>query len=443
MTVNIFDTISHSDFLQLVLEAFSLLGYKVESTPAQIAGGADALLIKGTGARIPVLCKKYRGAFIGRPVLQQFYDAMTRIGSWEGYLVTTTDCSPDALEFAKAKGIVLYNREGTLQLLRTAFGDEFIRTGKKTAAKGPANVVPKIEPRQQVSVAAYEKVRPSGVPILPRPISAPASVKAPQVESAPAAKTVREPERATEPEMKSGTESISAPKILRKPEIAAEPEQVFEPETASVAASELMREPEITSEPASAAASDSTAEPEMVTELEMLTDSEILSVQETEPSSEIVSAPSITPPAAAPADEIVSTADALPPPEAAASPAVTPEKEQTLQEKPPAESLQQEAPPEPGVESPEAPPSANTATIVCAECNHQLRVPTDQGMITVKCPECGMRRLYQPEMTGISEPKPTTIVTCQSCSQQLNVPTNRGQLNVRCPKCGDKWLFTP
>src|SRR5512139_1593537 len=121
MTTTIFDSISHADFLRLTLEAFSRQGYAVEQSSA---AGADGVLLGKNGARIGILCKKYRGAFIGRPVLQQFHGAMVQLGCAEGFLVTTTDCTPEAYDFAAGKGIVLYNLERTTGLLRTAFGDE-------------------------------------------------------------------------------------------------------------------------------------------------------------------------------------------------------------------------------------------------------------------------------------------------------------------------------
>src|SRR5512137_3182599 len=82
MNTTIFNTLSHTDFLRLTLEAFSRQGFEVERSSD---AGADAVLVSKSGGRIAVLCKKYRDAFIGRPVLQQFHAAMHRIGCKEGY----------------------------------------------------------------------------------------------------------------------------------------------------------------------------------------------------------------------------------------------------------------------------------------------------------------------------------------------------------------------
>jgi DNA-directed RNA polymerase subunit RPC12/RpoP len=316
MATTIFDSISHADFLRLTLKAFARQGYKVERISA---AGADGVLIGKNGARIGILCKKYSGAFIGRPVLQQFYGAMIRLRCTEGYLITTTDCSPEACDFAAGKGIVLYNSKRTTELLRSAFGDAFIQTGKMPELGPEAKTVP-TGARQKVSAASYEKVAVSDLKNAPELVKAPEPVRTP------------EPVKAPEP--------VQAPDLIQAPE----PVQT-----------QLVEE---------------TAKEELPEEVE-----EVQSIES------------------------------------------------------------------PG--TPEAVPSEHTTIIVCLECNKQLKVPIDQGVITVTCPECGMRRIYQPELNEAGELKTTTIITCQSCSQKLNVPTNRGQLNVRCPQCKAAWLFTP
>lgn len=330
MTTTIFNSLSHTDFLRLTLEAFSRQGFEVERSSD---AGADAVLVSKSGTRIAVLCKKYRDAFIGRPVLQQFHAAMGQIGCREGYLITTTDCLPEAHEFAKGKGLELFNRDRTTRLFLTAFGNEFMRTGRIPELGQKAKSVP-APVRKPVSVATYEKVTLSDLKKTPEPVKLPQPPRVPVLPSVSA--PVKDPEPPAAPE----------------PEKAPEPGQVSAPEKAP--------------------------EPEPV------------------------------PPVSAEQPEEVDTVENL------ESPA--PSETASLK---------------------------NTRTIFCAECNQQTRVPADQGMIKVKCTECGSLWLYQPEMNSDGEVKTTTIVTCQTCSQQLNVPTNRGQLNVRCPKCGAKWLYTP
>lgn len=266
----------------MALEAFKRQGYAVEKSRA---ADADAVLIAGNGARIGMLCKKYRSAFIGRPVIQQFSEAMLKLSCTEGYLIATTDCSPEAHVFATGKGIVLYNRERTTELLRTAFGDEIFRSGKVPAPPAAGTAIGAATARKQAPVSA----EPS------------------------------DSLQATDPERPSPIDT-------------AEAKQSGEEQAGQSAA------------------------------------------------------PSGTP---------------------------------------------------------EPVPSDKMTTIVCWECNKQLVVPYDQGVIMVTCPECGMKRLYQPPVNSDGELQTTTIITCRSCKQNLNVPINRGQLKVRCPNCKKAWVFTP
>jgi DNA-directed RNA polymerase subunit RPC12/RpoP len=344
MEATIFDSISHADFLRLTLAAFSRQGYSVEPSSA---AGADGVLIGKNGARICILCKKYRGAFIGRPVLQQFYGAMIQLGCTQGYLVTTTDCSPEAYDFAAGKGIILYSSKRTVDLLRAAFGNAFIRTGKMPEL-GQAKTIP-AGTRQAVSVASYERVAVSGLKKAAGPVKAPGPVHAPKPAQAP--EPVKDPRSVQGPEPVQAPDQVEAPEPVRAPGPIQAPEPVQAPEPESALLKEAAKE-EL---------------PEEVQEVETI--------------------------------EFSGT--------------------------------------------PEAVPSEHTTIIVCLECNKQLKVPIDQGVITVTCPECGMRRIYQPELNEAGELKTTTVITCQGCSQKLNVPTNRGQLNVRCPQCKAAWLFTP
>lgn len=353
MNTTIFDAMSHAEFLRLTLEAFARQGFAVEQSAT---ADADAVLRGKTGARIAVLCKKYRGAFIGRPVLQQFYGAMAQLRCPEGYLISTTDCSRDAADFAAGKSIVLYNRSRTIELLRAAYGDEFIRTGRMPDLGRTTGSAPAV--RRTVSVPVYEKAA------------------------------------SPEPAKEAGQGRSAGPerRPMRKPEPAEEPETIHTPEPARPP------EPAAVSAQTAAAARPESPGPERAP------------AQETGPQTGTAQEPRQEQPAAA--DDV------------------------------PAEEVHD-------VQSIESPGEAETVLperstiIVCLECNNQLRVPIDQGMITVTCPECGMRRIYQPDLDERGELRTTTVITCMNCSQKLNVPTNRGQLKVRCPQCRAAWLFNP
>lgn len=371
---DIFDALSHTDFLKLTLEAFSRQNFEVERS---LDAGADAVLVGKDGKRIAVLCKKYRGAFIGRPVLQQFHAAMGRTGCSEGYLITTTDCLPEAREFAVGKGLDLYSRDRTTRLFLTAFGEEFMRTGRMPVLGQKAKTVP-APARKPVSIATYEKVSVPDQGTANKLVKVPVQVKPPEprkvaepprevLAKAPVPVKVPEPIKATEP-------AREAPVKVPEPVIAEKPGEAQEPAAAP--------------EPIKA------AEPAPVHEAPLPTEER------------------------------------------------TPELEQTLPKGAGPEELTEEVQAGENNEPPvgqEAASPENTTTVTCAECNLEMRVPTDQGMVKVECTECGLRWIFQPEM----KQAPKTVVICQTCSQQLSVPTDRGRLNVRCPKCRATWLFTP
>jgi DNA-directed RNA polymerase subunit RPC12/RpoP len=357
MTTDIFNSLSHTDFLRLTLEAFLRQGFEVERSST---AGADAVLVSKSGTRIAVLCKKYRGAFIGRPVLQQFHAALDRSGCKDGYLITTTDCLPEAYEFAKGKGLELFNRDRTTRLFLTAFGSEFMRTGRMPELGQKARAVP-APVRKPVSVATYEKVAVSDRKIEREQEKPPVATQAPEPERPPV--LVQAPEQV----------QLLGPTEVREPGRTIEPTKALEPERSSGAIG--VPDPKKAAEPVQASKQGKAPQEEAISE---------------EMPEEV---------------ESVENIESLAPSDTAAL--------------------------------------KNMRTIFCAECNQQTRVPTDQGMIKVKCSECGSLWLYQPEMTSDGEVKTTTIIACQACAQQLNVPINRGQLNIRCPKCGEKWLFTP
>jgi DNA-directed RNA polymerase subunit RPC12/RpoP len=378
---DIFDVLSHTDFLKLTLEAFSRQDFGVERSNDP---GADAVLVSKSGTRIAVLCKKYRGAFIGRPVLQQFHAAMGKTGCSEGYLIATTDCLQEAREFAKGKGLDLYNRDRTTRLFKTAFGDEFMRTGKIPELGQKARAVP-APVRKPASVATYEKVPAPDRTMAREPAKLPAAVKVAELARIPEpprrAAPIKPPEPVKIPEPIKVSASIKAPELVKVPEPIKVSESVKTPEPVTVPEPIKVAEPIMAPKPAP-----------------------IPEQQQTPPKAAVQEKP---PEAGQAGENIAATGDA------------------------------------------DAVFLENTTTIVCAECNRELRVPTDQGMVKVACDECGLRWIFQPETKNAEEEKvreevkPITILICQTCKQRLSVPNNRGQLNVKCPKCKVSWLFTP
>ncbi|MEK6742093.1 MAG: restriction endonuclease [Nitrospirota bacterium] len=369
MTPTIFNSLSHSDFLRLTLEAFSRQGFEVERSTDS---GADAVLVGKSGDRIAVLCKKYRDAFIGRPVLQQFHTAMGQIGCREGYLITTTDCLPEAHEFAHGKGLELFNRDRTTRLFLSAFGDEFMRTGRIPELGHKARVVP-APVKKPVSAATYEKVADSDRKNEREPGKPNVSTQAPEPERPPVLVQAPEPVKllvsaeSPEPDMPPG------PAAAPEPAKAPEPVAVPEPERPSVPIE--APEPEQATEPAQAA-EQGTAPPEDTVNEEL--PEEVESVESLEPSvpSEAASLKNTRTIFCAecnqqtrvPTDQGMIKVTCT---ECGSLWLYQPEMNSNGEVK-------------------------TTTIIACQTCSQQLNVPVNRGQLNVRCPKCGNKWVFTP-----------------------------------------------
>jgi len=337
MTPTIFNSLSHADFLRLTLEAFARQGFEVERSND---AGADAVLVSKSGSRIAVLCKKYRDAFIGRPVLQQLHAAMGKMRCKEGYLITTTDCAPDAHEFAKGKSLELFNHDRTTRLFKSAFGDEFMRTGKIPELGNKAKAVP-AQVKKPVSNALYEKVavpeaKKERAPEKPAVITP--AVKTERLPEKPAAVTpAPEPPNVTELEMSSG------------PIAAAEPEQTAEPAMAPLETPVIEDLPE---------------EVDTVEDLEPPAPAEAASEQ----NMRTIYCAECNQPTRVPTDQGMIKLQCS---ECGSRWLYQPEMTDDGQVK-------------------------TTTVIACRACSQKLNVPTDRGQLNVKCPKCGEKWLFSP-----------------------------------------------
>jgi len=69
--------------------------------------GRDITLMSPDGELIIVECKHHPRGTIGRPVVQKLHSALITYGAKEGYIVTTGEFSPDAVEYAKKLGSLI------------------------------------------------------------------------------------------------------------------------------------------------------------------------------------------------------------------------------------------------------------------------------------------------------------------------------------------------
>jgi len=359
MKPTIFNSLSHADFLRLTLEAFARQGFEVERSKD---AGADAVLVSKGGKRIAVLCKKYRDAFIGRPVLQQLHAAMGQMVCKEGYLITTTDCAPDAHEFAKGKGLELYNRDRTTRLFKSAFGDEFMRTGKMPELGHKAKAVP-APVKKPVSLANYEKV----------PVSEKKTERVPEQPIAPM--PAPEPVPVLMPEPGQPVEPIKAPELETTPALGAAPElpkaTELEMPSGPLEAADLEQEagPVQTSGP-SMAPPEGTAKEEQPEEVESVEDLGAPEPAEapSEKNMRTIFCAECNQPTQVPTDQGMIKVQCS---ECGSRWLFQPEMTEDGQVK-------------------------TTTVIACQTCSQKLNVPVDRGQLNVKCPKCGEKWLFSP-----------------------------------------------
>lgn len=369
MTPTIFNSLSHADFLKLTLEAFSRQGFEVERSSN---AGADAVLVGKSGSRVALLCKKYRDAFIGRPVLQQLHAAMGQMRCKEGFLITTTDCAPDAHEFAKGKGLELYNRDRTTRLFLTAFGDAFMRTGKIPELGNKAKAVP-APARKPVTVASYEKVRVAEKKNERGPEKPIQSMPAPEPVRPPVLIHAPETVQASEPEQPAGAFVSPEPEPTPAPVAAAEQPKVtgleMPSEPAAVAEQEQAAGPIQASEPAMAPPENAVDE-ELPEEVETVEDLEPPAPADAEPSKNMrtIYCAECNQPARVPTDQGMIKVQCS---ECGSRWLYQPELTEDGQVK-------------------------TTTVIACHACSQKLNVPVDRGQLNVKCPKCGEKWLFTP-----------------------------------------------
>ncbi|WP_415904901.1 restriction endonuclease [Neptuniibacter sp. QD48_55] len=111
------DDISWQQFELLVGEAFRQKGFSVlHGGDKGPDGGVDVRLTKD-GKRYLVQCKHWKTKRVGVTVIRELYGVMVSSGVAGGYVVTSGECTEEALSFSDGKPIKLINGEGLARML--------------------------------------------------------------------------------------------------------------------------------------------------------------------------------------------------------------------------------------------------------------------------------------------------------------------------------------
>jgi len=109
------------EFEHLVKSLLQNMGFKATTTKASGDGGIDIFAINEqpiVGGKYIIQCKRYgTGNNIGEPSIRELYGAMMHENANKGILITTSDFSKKAVQFAQNKAIELINGYTILSLL--------------------------------------------------------------------------------------------------------------------------------------------------------------------------------------------------------------------------------------------------------------------------------------------------------------------------------------
>ena len=113
--------LSPRDFEDAIRALYEALGYSAKRTPFSGDGGWDVEATRAS-ERLLIECKHYgEGKTIGRPVLQKLHSAVITQGATAGVLITTSDFSRPARQFASEVGLSLIDASGLAALLAQAY----------------------------------------------------------------------------------------------------------------------------------------------------------------------------------------------------------------------------------------------------------------------------------------------------------------------------------
>jgi len=115
------DQMSGVDFERLVTALLARMGFRAEMTKATGDGGIDIVAVLDmpiTGGKYLFQCKRYApDNLIGAATVREFYGAVTAERAVKGILITTSDFTAQAREFAERVGVELIDLAGLQRLL--------------------------------------------------------------------------------------------------------------------------------------------------------------------------------------------------------------------------------------------------------------------------------------------------------------------------------------
>ncbi|HYF93973.1 MAG TPA: restriction endonuclease [Symbiobacteriaceae bacterium] len=146
---------SWRDFEKYLAHLFRSLGYQTEVTPPSGDYGVDVILTDGSGRRIAVQAKRWKGKKVGAPEIQKTIGGAAYYKCQQAIVVTTSGYTDQAQEMARKTGVQLW---GLKEL-----GDAMELARSRGAGTQPASAT---QPAPKPSATA-EGPKPVGAPARP------------------------------------------------------------------------------------------------------------------------------------------------------------------------------------------------------------------------------------------------------------------------------------
>jgi HJR/Mrr/RecB family endonuclease len=127
------DNLSGLDFEMLVMRLLKKMGLQVKETKKTGDGGIDIIAHSPepiTGGLYVVQCKRY-SSNVGEPVVRDLYGVVNHVNASKGVLITNSNFTRQAKEFAEGKPIELVNGNALKELLAKHSLNDSIPEGKR------------------------------------------------------------------------------------------------------------------------------------------------------------------------------------------------------------------------------------------------------------------------------------------------------------------------
>jgi len=120
---DIFSGLSGHEFESLIEQLVRKMGFIIEERKLTADGGVDILAVSSTPifeGKYVIQCKRYSSS-VGEPILRDLYGVVHSLNANKGILITTSNFTKSAINFAKNKQIELIDG-GKLQVLLVKYG---------------------------------------------------------------------------------------------------------------------------------------------------------------------------------------------------------------------------------------------------------------------------------------------------------------------------------